>query len=482
MKKLSRSRHFKSFVALIAGGALLVTAAAGYISSGGYSEYKESLKSLLNADGYSLTLEMNMSIPGVEPISESYIEQYDADGEVLYYESASGGGENWTLRNDSNPDAKYKTVSSYSRHTTAGEEQVWNIDRSNYIGSGFLISLQEQFGDSETQQNRLTRFVEAVADLLVGDLKNNFVSTGTDENGYHGYRISLTDEQLPEIVRAGMDFALGTFDYEHTRNRTIWAGSAGSAELTNEEFDELNARIDALREETGFPIVVVTGDFELVGFEDFDEYYSSEYYLPVASDLAASIDGSLRVALAECYFALDDDGNLRYNRFSCDLEYRDVKGDTQTITAEVVINIDDAPEGGIAAPVIPEEATVYDYSQGTSENGYAYTVTKNGVVVWSNDSENAAIARAYIEGLGAEERLDYLFSEIFGYSDIDPATVAESVTLMHASGELEYYGEGFGLSADELYALLSDDLMEVYGVEVVADNLTPASVDTEATE
>ena len=488
MKKLSQMRHFKSFVALFAGAVLLITAAAAsYVSSGGYTAYKDALKNLLTLDSYDLSMEANLSVPGYEQ-SSIYEEQYDKDGEVVFHKrySDNGGmsyyGEGWTVLNPDNPEALYKTISNYERGTTNGTETVWNIDRSNYAGSGIVMRLPSVLtSNDETQQNRFIRLAEAAADLFVGDLKNNFVSTGTDENGYQGYRISLTEEQLPEIVRAGFDFIMGTVAGNPSPNRTIWLGS--SDDLSIEQVDAIWNEIYALRDQ-GYPIVVVGEDFSLHKFKDYQEYYESEYFSGTGnlSDILAVMDGSPRISLAECEFSVDKDGALRYNRLACNIEFRDISGNAHEITFEVTINVSELSENGIPAPEIPQNATIYDYSMGTSDNNWAYTVTKNGQVVWSNDSESAAIARAYIEGLGAEERLDYLFSEIFGFSDIDPATVAESATLMHASGELEYYGEGFGLSADELYALLSDDLMEVYGVEVVGDNLTPASVDTEATE
>jgi hypothetical protein len=58
----------------------------------------------------------------------------------------------------------------------------------------------------EDRDSAQMRFLELAVDILIGDLKNNF--TMASDNGIRRIRGTLTENQIPEIVRAAIDMAV----------------------------------------------------------------------------------------------------------------------------------------------------------------------------------------------------------------------------------------------------------------------------------
>ena len=71
--------------------------------------------------------------------------------------------------------------------------------------------------DPDERDSANMRFIELVADALIGDLKNNV--TMTSENGMRHISGTLTESQVPEIAKAGIDVVVeqsGRFYYGET--------------------------------------------------------------------------------------------------------------------------------------------------------------------------------------------------------------------------------------------------------------------------
>jgi hypothetical protein len=103
----------------------------------------------------------------------------------------------------------------YTGYIDPGGYQYWR-------GSGMAIF------SSEDRESAYMRFIEILADVLIGDLKNNITMSSSGGVRYvHG---TLTENQVPEIVKAGLDMIVEQsssygFNYD-TRD-----------ELTREDFD-----------------------------------------------------------------------------------------------------------------------------------------------------------------------------------------------------------------------------------------------------
>ena len=85
-----------------------------------------------------------------------------------------------------------------------------NTDRVQRYGSFSTFTPEERDSSS-------VRFVELLADIVIGDLKNNIVMS--TENGTRTISGTLTETQMPEILKAGIDMLIEqSGDYYHHRD------------------------------------------------------------------------------------------------------------------------------------------------------------------------------------------------------------------------------------------------------------------------
>jgi len=78
---------------------------------------------------------------------------------------------------------------------------VYPNDQHNYSGRSMA-----SFFSGEERNSAAMRFFELLADTVIGDLKNNI--TMTSENGVRRIQGTLTESQVPEIVKAGLDMLI----------------------------------------------------------------------------------------------------------------------------------------------------------------------------------------------------------------------------------------------------------------------------------
>ncbi len=215
LQEMKGKKHFRTFVILLAGMLLLSTAVyANYDSANGYSNGKAALKYLaLKADDFTGQAEARLSIDGKTFIKTGY--DVERAGKAMntrnysYYYDEDG-----ELR-DSDDRYYYEDGSMYYSYDP-NSNSYYGWESNGVSGKGFLGADEIVPGSSEA---KAVRFVELLADTLVGDLKNNVVMTG-ENDGIKHYSVSLSKGQVPEFVNAGLSFVFtasnnSLYDYDN---------------------------------------------------------------------------------------------------------------------------------------------------------------------------------------------------------------------------------------------------------------------------
>lgn len=199
-----------TFISLIVGSVIFVSAAAvGIASSNGYAVYKQSLKKLMTARNYTLELEAGVSFDGVpaDDYSVSVKEKVNLDGDVKLNHTRT---ENNMVWEEYYQDGKniYGNPYNYDGETKDGQIY-YNVDDvySDDTPTTLIGNMTGTNHATDETADKMIRFLEIASDLVVGDLKNNFIYNGS-ENGNHSYSISLDNFQIPDIISAGLDLVI----------------------------------------------------------------------------------------------------------------------------------------------------------------------------------------------------------------------------------------------------------------------------------
>ncbi|MBP3360899.1 MAG: hypothetical protein J6N52_08605 [Clostridia bacterium] len=200
------TKRKNTFISLIIGSVIFISASVvGIASSNGYAVYKQSLKNLLTARNYTLELEAGLSFDGVTlDDGLSVTEKVNLDGDVKLNRTRIERNRVWK---EYYQDGKSIYGTPYNNNGDTIEGQTYyNVD--DVYSDDYPTTLMGDFvgtnNTSEKTADKMIRFLEIASDLVVGDLKNNFIYNGS-ENGYHSYSISLDNFQIPEIISAGID-------------------------------------------------------------------------------------------------------------------------------------------------------------------------------------------------------------------------------------------------------------------------------------
>ena len=210
MKKSVKVRMICLIVAaVVLGGAVTAAAFMG-------SPYETMKTALLDAATYrNVTIEsrISMSVNGVwTEKSRSYGIQGDDSSLSYYYdESGNASGFNYSSGSlyiyPSVLDAKSGTQWYYAQVNPRND---YNVSRVNGLA---MFS-------PEDRTSAQMRFIELLADVLIGDLKNNI--TMTSENGIRHISGTLTGSQVPELVKAGIDVLIEqSGDYYNGNQRDV---------------------------------------------------------------------------------------------------------------------------------------------------------------------------------------------------------------------------------------------------------------------
>lgn len=488
MQKLRNHKHFVTFVCLILGAVLLTGAAVANIgNAGGYEAYKDGLLGLLSLENFSGEADISLTVDGVEILTMSYVEEYNADakpGEVITHAAFKGVAslldtgiesdieESWDVVNPidhpSGRDYTSYTYNTYSgANVTIAEDGTlsvapgaleWRINSRNYTDSllsEFRVDTEDEYAA------KILNILEMGVDLVVGDLKNNFVYIGT-EDGISSYRVSLSGNQLPEIVQAVLSLLTEDSLYVSDWGIETAPGFEPWSDLTEEELEEYWALHDMLWAKmyddpsskyyfNGH--FVIFPDLSYKYYEDINEYFKTVDEIPL-EDLLQNLeyafmmmDKEPKIVVASCDLSLDENGNLVANTLSGTVEIELVNGQKHSITLTVDAKLDPLNGRLIDMPVISPDSTVYDYSQGNHENGYIYTITKNGITTTHSETEEQqrqALDRFY--QMNGVERIS------------DAASWTGSWFDIYDEYPEDLYGDGTKVECYEIDLTTSDDV------------------------
>ncbi|MDO5396955.1 MAG: hypothetical protein Q4G33_03415 [bacterium] len=218
----------KSVIAAVAAasGAVIFASAAiaNYTTANGYEVVKDSLFGLFGTENYTYDFEMSMDegedyvlsfgthTEMDEPNKRCYMNDTNSTklpGEDHSYQFKRWYNDNMTIyqHDDGQPEG----------YTTEARDS----SMTNYTN----MFSDELFGDADTTA-KVLHFMEVALDTAVGDLKNNFIYTGT-EDGVKTYNLSLDAIQIPELLNAGLSaFASVTADnnegFENVSEEEQW--------------------------------------------------------------------------------------------------------------------------------------------------------------------------------------------------------------------------------------------------------------------
>ncbi len=203
--------------ALSIGTITFVSAAAvGIASSNGYGVYKNALKKLVKAQNFTVEATGSVTVDGQQTDDSFYTVQKVnmADNASSTKEGTSPDDINYEFYcQDGFAIRGYKWTNDdgyideeYAKNRENGKMYYTLEDRNSYDAE--TETLASRFvGSDDNTADKFIRFAEIASDLVVGDLKNNFIYEG-EENGISSYSISLDSFQIPEIITSGIDLLI----------------------------------------------------------------------------------------------------------------------------------------------------------------------------------------------------------------------------------------------------------------------------------
>ena len=254
------------------------------------------------------------------------------------------------------------------------------------------------------------RFAELLVDLIVGDLKNNV--TMTSDNGIRTIRGTITGNQLPEIVRAGLDMAL-----EATPNNYWYRRVIGFPDGKNFVYEDINVNSGMKTVSTwSQPARIMTADEEnawndgtfwevhrdiwgVESDEDGTIYVLeglpsrvSENTVPATrSDFAGQGDGSLNNPMTDITIdfvrgeaEVDSSGNLISVSISTAFTVTDIFGNVSDLEANYSVRFTDI---GTSIPVSPIPGAEQILTSGNMKERFGterarvyFTLNENGTI------------------------------------------------------------------------------------------------------
>ena len=191
MKRSVKVRVISLIVAtVVLGGAVTAAAFMG-------SPYETIKKALLDAMTYrnaTMESQVSMSVNGVQMESSKSYSISGDNSSLRYYFDANGDAIGYN----------YYASSLQVAPARTDTDTQWYYAQV-YPGNNYYVSRNSEFAmlSPEDRNSAQMRFVELLADLIVGDLKNNIAMTS--ESGIRKISGTLTGSQVPELVKAGID-------------------------------------------------------------------------------------------------------------------------------------------------------------------------------------------------------------------------------------------------------------------------------------
>ena len=207
-RKLSVRMLCLTIALIILSGAIVYAAVMG----SPYEIAKNAAIDALLYENATYVGEVRTSINGVQQTMEKIHYIYGHDGYITYFFDNNGNYDGYSY-------TSYNGLYLYARGLHEQENggkwshaYVYPIDQGDYP-----YRYTRTFGglSPDDRDSAELRFVELLVDALVGDLKNNITMSTVD--GIRIIRGTLTENQVPELVKAGIDVLIeqqGSYYYD----------------------------------------------------------------------------------------------------------------------------------------------------------------------------------------------------------------------------------------------------------------------------
>lgn len=201
-----KKKYFKSALCLGIGAVTLTAAVfANYDNANGYSICKNAAKGMLFETNYTAEVTLDMSIDSKKIVTMESKYQTNGGGNPSRYSSSYTASR-------SNPSEEFKTSGyvnirqdNMSANTFKDYDGTSHSYTSEYYTAPSGYGSEDDgsiIGDRSEMAERAINFAEVLCDTMVGDLKNSIVLAKSDDNS-KTYTVSLTANQMPELVSAG---------------------------------------------------------------------------------------------------------------------------------------------------------------------------------------------------------------------------------------------------------------------------------------
>lgn len=370
--KFKTKRQFVTALCLVIGMLLLTTSVyASYGDANGYVQYKNALKALATETD-NVTGEVELGI---------YIDDTLVESVKLNMEFAGDKGRSTMREISGSNGSAYERIeyidgseqtTYYPESGTYHTNKIYRSDITNLTGI--------DVNDKTTQ--KVIRFMELGADMVIGDLKNNVVLVG-NEDGVKEYQIAISRGQMPEIINAGLSLmftSLNSYDAMERTNYTTyddWSATMDTwsmehygkhfdwdeahelsyaAEDEQQYWDDFWEEYDAIQIEMQDyydelfkntydreGILVIMGDGSTKHFDNFDEYVDA-MMLNVSSSsysVYAMFGDDPYIENATMTVKLDEQGRLVANYAEATMAGVGRDGEKHTASIKVNVNLSD---------------------------------------------------------------------------------------------------------------------------------------------
>ncbi len=338
---------------------LAVSATAAFGSANGYSAYKKAVMGLaLEEENFSAKGSVSVKVDG-KVLSTTKVDYAQAGADRSTVTTTTEGKDTCTQRD-----------------TTLNGVNTWFIDESGeYWQSEMMDSSTTLLGydKDDEMQSRLVNFLSIAADTVAGELKNNFVQVGSEQDKTL-YQVSISGSQVPALVNAGLSL-LACENSGGTRTGILWddfwpVAIAYYEETTGETLSEdlkkaltdgyeeayyeaHKAEIDKVDDVTGgvyekYDKILEqkggTGVLQVKEDGSYTYYATWMDYLEAQGDegldrLEYYAAKELNLDKVDCTFALDKKGRLTDNEITATFTATDGKGVRHTVEVTVQLGV-----------------------------------------------------------------------------------------------------------------------------------------------
>lgn len=242
------SNKFKALACTIAGCVVLSGAVFANIdNASGYSGYKNAVKNLIKLQNYTAEFKVTGYLDDIEISSVDVEYKFEGNGVGSSKETSRSADNNSSYKNGLSDIEKRNNetyqdggvrVNSYNFRYINGEEAgniYINIDEEDENDQKTYNPLLGANVD-EQLLDKIVSFTEVAADGFIGDIKNNFVYLGEENNEKH-YNVTLSKEQMPNIITSGLSLVCGIAQQEHSDY--INGESAAESELSYDSVSDV---------------------------------------------------------------------------------------------------------------------------------------------------------------------------------------------------------------------------------------------------